>query len=180
MNDSKFEFADRMVPAFDRVLMQAFSEDGLRWRRFDRSDDPFEKFMDIDLHIDVEVRLPNGARLFGQEKVCRYKWFEKYGAMFTIQHSKPDGRSELEHISAGFYVHAYENKDGNGFQSWVMVDVPRFVLWLNDGCRSFEIKSNQTNGQTFLCVPYAEIPDHCLLAWSSDNKRLMERGGGAW
>lgn len=136
--------------------------------RYQQEDEGDRHVMDREHHIDVVLKLSNGAKLMGQEKALRNK-FAKYNT-FTIEfyqnrHTKE--RGEFFNLGAQFYLHGYWNSQESGFCKWYLIRVFDFMNWLKE--KSIEELEAQTrapgsSNATFYYMDYEDIPNEFIYA----------------
>ena len=128
--------------------------------------------LDMEFAIDVIVKLPNGSQLTGQEKALS---FAKRGyntvTMEFYQNRITKEQGEFFKIACQFYLSGYANSSLNGFASWHILDMVRFIPWINSvyNLEQLEAMSIPSTGlASFIAINYEGIPEDCYIAKSED------------
>lgn len=162
------ELARKAEKYQDDVYRSLF--DSVNVTRFD--DRSHKKILDIEYHIDVELKLDNGVQLLGQEKALRNN-FSKFNT-FTMefyQNRFTKEQGEFFNLGAQFYLHGYWNKNYNGLEKWYLIKIFDFLTHLKktsiDTLEKFTRPS--TSRASFFYVNYNKIPDEFIYAKKIDN-----------
>ena len=162
----------RREPLKNKIYRQVFGDD-IGITRF--ADEKNKKFLlDKEYHIDVEIRLPIGNVLTGQEKVLSHKYLEFN--TFTIEYYqnrfiKENG--EFFNIASQFYFVGYLNREETDFDIYAIVKLFDFFVWLNQYPEYIEVKSTTKSRASFFFVNLNLLPDNLFFAkWQKKNKAL--------
>lgn len=129
MWNDDYALSQKAEPYQDIIYKQLFPVKNIE--RFNKGIEP--NILDTKYHIDVQIKTTNFTTFLGQEKALRHEW-AKYNT-FTIEFYQNRFTKELGeffNLGAQFYLHAYWNKEYNGFQKWYLIKIFDFLQWLND------------------------------------------------
>jgi hypothetical protein len=149
-----------MRPACDVVLCGVFGVTPDCIRRFSKSSDLF--ILDKEFAIDMQVKLPNGTQITGQEKCLSHK-FHKYRT-FTVefwQNRFTREPGEFFKIASQFYLHGYSDESGVEFIEWKIISILHLIDWLKRCNVDGLAKRTRPSGGSraaFLPIPYDSIP----------------------
>ena len=154
-----------MRPACDAVLCEVWGVDPSCIKRFNKASELF--ILDKEFAIDLQVRLPNGSQVTGQEKALSWKFY-KYRT-FTMEfwqnrHTKE--RGEFFKIASQFYLHGYSDASGVRFIEWMVLDILKLIDWLKRcGIDALDKKTRPAGGSraAFLPIEYDKIPAEFIL-----------------
>ena len=139
----------------------------------DRLSDKRDTAHPLDRHfgIDTILRLPSGAYLTLQEKYRDHTVLERFGADFT-QEWKNAYQTEFEndgewfHLAAQIYFYGWANPTYTGFAKWLILDIPKYKLLVEDagGLDAIgRLKVNKEHGRAaFYAIPVKRIK-HAII-----------------
>lgn len=158
------ELSEKAQPIQDAIYSDIWPVEKIK--RFTKED---EKILDIQYHIDVEVKLRNGTMLLGQEKALRHKfaWYNTFTLEFyQNRHTKEKG--EFFNLGAQFYLHGYFNKEEDGFCKWYLIKIFDFIEhWKKLPAEALEQHTKpSTSNASFFCIDYDKIPNKFIYAKS--------------
>ncbi len=160
----------RMRNACNRVLCEVFDVTEDKIVRYERERGGVHT-LDKEFAIDLKITTKNGIQFSGQEKALSYA-FHKHET-FTMefyQDMECNEPGEFFKIAAQFYLSGYSDETGIEFIQWHIINVFSLMAWLKNYKRSFfEGKCKPAGGSraSFLPIPYAVIPKHCIYAKGS-------------
>lgn len=149
-------------PYQDKIYRSVFGTD-IVINRTDRKDN---KILDVKYHIDVVLTMPNRGQLTFQEKALRHQ-FASFNT-FTVeyhQNRNTKERGELFHICSQYYLHGYLNKDETDIMKWVIVDIPKFIIWINgfDENKIMQyVRPTSGSNANFYAYRYEYLPPQCI------------------
>ena len=155
----------RLRPVADRLYRKVFGE-GTIICRFDRDAD---LVLDKQFAIDVQIGLPGGMLLLGQEKFLSYK-FAKY-ATVTVEYEQNQHtgeRGDWFRLSSQFYFVGYAANDERSFDPWILLNWPAVVIATHTGKLLWGTHVNR-DGRALASFKYcrmADIPVNCIIATS--------------
>lgn len=167
--DKDWALAQKAEPYQDEIYERIWGECDIERHRRDTDEAPH--ILDREFHIDVEVRLPNGCKLTGQEKALRHE--HATHDTFTIefyQDREKKIHGEFFNISAQFYLHGYWNADESGFCKWRLINMLELMTWLrNAPVEVLELSTREsTSRASFYYVSYNLLPERAVYATSDD------------
>ncbi len=149
-----------MRPACDAVLCKVWGVTPDCIRRFSHASELF--ILDREFAIDLQVRLPNGSQVMGQEKALSYKFYKwRTFTMEFWQNRFTHEPGEFFKIASQFYLHGYSDASGVHFAEWKILDILKLVDWLKRcGVESLSARTKPAGGSraAFLPIEYDKIP----------------------
>jgi hypothetical protein len=155
----------RMRPAADAIYRSVFS-DAIEIERFDHG----ESFI-LDKHfaIDLQITLPCGMILLGQEKFLSHK-YASFGSV-TVEYEQNQHTGEPGdwfRLSPQIYFVGYTTKDKAGFSPWVLLNWPSIVMATHNGEIEWHDNKNK-DGRARASFRYCfmrHIPSEYIIAAS--------------
>lgn len=132
-----------------------------------RTELPQGAILDRHYAIDVQVSLPCGMQLTGQEKALSNK-YARYNSL-TVEYEQVAGTAQAGdwfRLACQFYFCGYLSEDSQSFVKWAVVNWPALVIATHVGQVPWKGNANQ-NGQARASFKYVElnrIPDNCVIA----------------
>lgn len=182
-NGSDFEKDPRRIqelsgrPIADKIYRSFFGT-GIEIRRRERAE---EHILDRTFALDVEIKLPNGNLLQGQEKFLSSRYAARATVTVEYEQNQYTGEpGDWFHLAAQFYFVGYFTPDGQHFSPWVILDWPAVVLGTLQGKIQWKTSANK-NGRALASFRYTEMAG--LLAvpgcvWASQG--LVGGNSHAW
>ena len=151
-------------PIADALYRKLISPD-IAIRRFDGTVD---WVLDKRFALDVQIRLPSGMMLYGQEKFLSWE-YAKYASL-TIEYQQNQFTGEQGDwfkLPAQFYFVGYFTKVGTAFWPWALVDWPALVLATNNGSAMWQENANHDGfaRASFRYIRIRDLPAKCVIAW---------------
>lgn len=166
-NDPRRQQELRMRPIADNVYRSVFGHQ-IEIARHERKEN---LILDVEFAIDVNIRFPSQMLLLGQEKFLSH-YYAKYGSL-TIEYEQNQFTGEPGDwfkIGVQFYFVGYCNKDGSGFDPWILVNWPSVVLATHQNqIKWYENKNKDGSARASFRYCYMDnIPAYCVIASSND------------
>lgn len=152
-----------MRPVIDAIYAKVWP--GCTIKRFDSDED---KLLDIKYGIDVQVTLPSGMILLGQEKALshRYATFRTVTVEY-LNDPKTGDKGDWYHLAPQFYFCGYATADNAALKPWVLLNWPSVVL----GTTTKKIawvgpidNSKSPAKASFVYIQMDAIPNDCVIA----------------
>ena len=157
-------------PIADHIYRQVFGEQ-VGIERMERAQDTI---LDVRFAIDVQLTLPTGMILTGQEKFLSHK----YASFRTVtveywQNPQTQEPGDWFHLAPQFYFAGYAAQDS--FDPWVLLDWPQVVLATHAGTLRWEGNQNKDGRAraSFRFCRMDTIPDECVIACSFRPQRML-------
>ena len=159
----------RMRPVADRIYKQILGSD-IEISRVEKED---EAILDREYAIDVQLKLPCGMILLGQEKFLSYE-YRDFGTVTVEfhqnQHTEEPG--DWFKLAPQFYFVGYCTKDNEDFFPWILLNWPCVVLATHKNFLHWRQNRNRDGyaRASFAWVKMNEFPASCIIAKSEDSK----------
>lgn len=161
----------RMRPHIQAVYDQHFP--GATYHPFDGArEGSVQRLLDRQMGIDGVLLLPCGAPVYVQEKVQSERP-PQYDFMFCVEHKNAYGTEhespgEWFKLAAQLYFLGEANADQTGFKRWLLLDVLKFKLWVEqhgglEQVKDGPLRVNQAYGKaSFYAIPAHTLTDSIL------------------
>jgi hypothetical protein len=116
-------------------------------------------------HIDCTVTTDKGYVLTLQEKGLRYK-FSNFNT-FTMeyyQHRDTKQPGEYFTLASQLYFHGYLTDNLSAFEKWMIVDIPRFMIWSREYDLTKRLRADTVSHANFVYFDYDMIPNDVIIA----------------
>jgi len=130
-NGSDFEKDRRRIqelkgrPIADKIYRSFFGAD-IEIERRERSE---SHILDREFAVDVEIKLPTGHILLGQEKFLSSRYASKATVTVEYEQNQYTGeKGDWFRLAAQLYFVGYFTPDGQHFKPWILLNWPAVVL----------------------------------------------------
>lgn len=155
----------KMRPYADRIYRQVFGSK-IEIQRFEREED---LVLDKIYAIDVQIRLPSGQILLGQEKFLSHK-FAGFKSLTVENEQDPatGERGDWFKIAAQFYFTGYMTKSEDGFDPWVLTNWTSIVIATHQGRITWQHNQNKDGyaRASFVYTNMTMLPKECVISCS--------------
>ncbi len=153
----------RMRPVADSIYRSIFGE-AATILRTERKD---EYILDRQFAIDLQITLPSGLILLGQEKCLSYS-YAKYRSVTVeyYQNAQTKEPGDWFKIAVQVYFVGYCALDSTGLYPWILLDWPQVVWYTHRGMIKWQDNKNKDGSAraSFRWYPMDEFPSTCVIA----------------
>jgi hypothetical protein len=169
-NDSDFEQDPRRKqelkgrPIADEIYHSFWGAD-IEIQRRERTE---AYILDREFAVDVEIKLPTGHILLGQEKFLSSRYASKATVTVEYEQNQYTGeKGDWFRLAAQFYFVGYFTPDGRYFRPWILLDWPAVVLATLQGRLAWQDGYNHDTLASFKHIRMAELGEAQGCVWGS-------------
>ena len=136
-------------------------------KRFDKNDN---FLLDKEYAIDVEITMPNGMKITGQEKFLSFNFANRNTLTVEfMQDFLKKEKGDWYKLTCQFYMCAYFNKEETNFIKYGIVNWLQLVLWTNeseDNEFAWDRPQKNTDGKaraSFKPINFKKIPSSFII-----------------
>ncbi len=164
----RFEFDlenDRQRHPQKNVIYRQVFGSGIIINHFGNKSVEEKQILDRNYHIDVEILLPTGAILTGQEKILNFENTHRNTVTIEYMQNRDTGeKGEFFCLASQFFLGGYMGKNDESIEKWMIIDLLRFMLWLNKEPGNMGKPIPSSSNASFLAIHESKIPSNVIIA----------------